>query len=292
LTFSGRTLTFREYSRVEHLYVVCVERLLDTFGYEWMLVGQPRLGIPLPGWLPGFRNGTRLGREHIFAVLRGMLRGVPVGCVFESADGLLRVTVGFDYYLMVEVPPDRRASVGQAVPPGLFVLAEQDPPVEAYVATLADGAFWSGLKEEAAATGECVWILEQWAHGCWGERWFLAAADHIDDVRAAVGPNSIIRAGFGVEFEVVEPGRYFDESTVASAGLSHLRAFAYPPGGSELFAWPLDSTAPERVTSHLMAQPAVGVFRPDRFFEGGLRFEAVVPDDNGLPTARWLGGLR
>ena len=280
--FRGERLTLHEYARVEGLHVTFVERLFDSLGGGPVRVREPRLGMPPPAWLGEFRNGTRMDRGTVTAVLRSMLRGLPMGCVLALPELSCAVRVGFDYCLFVEVPDDLVPTVQACLPDGLSVLREQ-PHVEEeeYVTALADDAFWAALKDGTREENRPLWILESWAYDDWGERWYLAGPAAIDDVRGRVYPNSVIRAAFDLEVEVVELSEYFDDTTAASTELLDVRAFPYPPEGWDLGARPLAGYRPLRGRA--------GLFRPEQFYRRGTGlFEAVAPDVDGRLTARWL----
>ncbi len=207
--------TFSDRAWLEELYLDFAGRLLDSVDGAVWRVAEPTVDIPLPRWLPEFRNGTELDRRAAGRILRGALRGTPLTATLEVPRAFLRVRVGSDHRLVVEVPESSRELVDRSVPDGLRVVGQDEPDAGDYCKEAADDAFWSMLKDASRAAHQPLWILEQWAYGRWGERWYLASAEDVDTVRGLAYPHSMIRAGFamdrsqragGATYEAVVPG--------------------------------------------------------------------------------------
>ncbi|GIM93652.1 hypothetical protein [Paractinoplanes toevensis] len=284
--FGGETLTLEEYARVEQLYVGFVLRLMDLCGTRALIVAEPRVASALPAWLPEFRNGTELGVTSIVPLLRGMLRGSGTGCVFEVPGGAVRVGVAFDFYLTVEVAEDLRQLVERALPAGLRILREQEPTCDELITRPADDDFWLALREWAAGSPSGIWILEQWAYGPWGERWYRARADQLHVVRRAMRANSAVRSGSDLDVEVLDLRSYFDEFAEMPVEPPEIRMFDHPARQAELFARPFSI---EAVQESIRKGPGtVGLFNPEKFFDAPSPLAAVVPNAAGSLTARWL----
>jgi hypothetical protein len=284
--FGGETLALKEYARVEQLYVSFVLQLMDLCGTRALIVAEPRVASALPAWLPEFRNGTELGVTSIVPILRGMLRGSGTGCVFEVPGVAVRLGVAFDFYLMVEVAEDLRQLVERALPAGLFILREQEPPSDELITRLANDDFWLALRERALESPSEIWILEQWAYGSWGERWYLARADQLRDVRLAMHANSAVRAGSDPDVEVVDLRSYFDGFAEMPAEPPEIRMFDHPARQAELFARPFSIEAVQETVRN--GPGTVGLFNPEKFFDAPSPIAAVMPNAAGSLTARWL----
>jgi hypothetical protein len=284
--FGGETLGFREYARVEQLCVYFVLQLMEGCGTRTLIVAEPRVGSVLPAWLPEFRNGTELGVASVVPVLRGMLRGSGTGCVFEVPGRAVRLGVAFDFYLTVEVAADLRPLVERALPAGLAIVREQEPSGDELITRPADDDFWLALRERATASPSGIWILEQWAYGPWGERWYRARADQLGVVRSAVHASSAVRAGHDLDVEVVDLGSHFDGIGEMPVEPPEIRMFDHPARQAELLARPFSIEAAQEAVR--TGPGTVGLFNPEKFFDSPSSLAAVVPDAAGSLTARWL----
>jgi hypothetical protein len=198
----------------------------------------------------------------------------------------VRLGVAFDFYLMVEVAEDLRQLVERALPAGLFILREQEPPSDELITRPANDDFWLALREQALESPSEIWILEQWAYGSWGERWYLARADQLRDVRLAMHANSAVRAGSDLDVEVVDLRSYFDGFAEMPAAPPEIRMFDHPARQAELFARPFSIEAVQETVRN--GPGTVGLFSPEKFFDAPSPIAAVMPNGAGSLTARWL----
>ncbi|WP_158697118.1 hypothetical protein [Streptomyces hokutonensis] len=276
-------MSLDEYARIEGLFIELFNRTLDGVGAETVVVAEPTLDGPAPAWIQKLRNGSGLTRKQAESILRGMLRGNRVGCVMEVKELPMRISVGFDFGLTVDLAEELLGFIEELLPTGLHVALAQEFPAVGLETRVADDKFWS--EAFSAFPSSKILIIEKFAYGRFGENWYWALPGDLSAVRGRIGENSLVMLVEFPDFESFVPGNYFDELTIESVNQLDVRYFRFSDNQHDLSVRPLLST-------EFSADPALWDARiwlvPANLDFAGEKHTAVLPDRDGRIQARWL----
>ncbi|MFC8715844.1 hypothetical protein [Kitasatospora sp. NPDC057198] len=234
--------SFGEWFAVEDAVLRFVEALRSAVGSRKIVVREPVLGVPLPEWLPDFRNGTVVSLEQAARLLRAALRGVRIGCVLSLlADGSVLVGVDFDGVLRVDVDERHGLVLPDLLSEELGVVDQRPcPPPTGLQERTLDEDFWRSVRELLPERPDGLLVIERWAYGDWGETWYLAATDTLDQVRRAVRENSLVIVQDLPDFEEIVLAQHFDGTSALALDDLDLRCLPAAHGdGPDLRIRPL-----------------------------------------------------
>ncbi|MFN0284113.1 MAG: hypothetical protein ACKVZ6_19365 [Kineosporiaceae bacterium] len=293
---SGDPLGLRRYMHAEDALVQCLMDLASAWGAEELRVRQPYLDRALPDWLPELHHDSRLAFADAAALLRRMLRGADgFGCRFALPGGDVVVGAGGDLCLLVEVTGGQEGCVRSVLQPELQVESVHDAVTD-WLDELADEAFWAAAAELTDRAGRRLWVLESWAHGVYGERWYRADPSSLALVQERVRPHSLLTVGLvDLPTEHMALDRFCDRRTVSCLDMLDLRIL---PADSADRIGLLDVVPVREATIAsgriALAQP-VTLFSPRKLFvaellePGEVVMQAVVPGADGASDALWPG---
>ncbi|WP_405685143.1 hypothetical protein OG204_12265 [Streptomyces sp. NBC_01387] len=284
--FNGRVLTAQEYYRTEDLYISAVKCLATATGTAEFTLRNIFLNAPAPPWLGDVYDGRVVDLRTAMLLIRGMLRDGWISCFLENA-GILRIGVETDFYLSAEIHPSTVGSLADIERMGLHTMRvdcwEEDEDV--LVSRPADVAFWAKVAAEARRTAAAAVVLERWAQGPFGCRWYLVEDGDVSAVAASMAPQSLVTAFFGVEIywatrtgltRSIPSSMHHDPSVVI---------FSPSDGNGALEAVVCGEGVAVPGEAELPPGDELGFFEwPD---EEGSLVVAVVPGEDGRIVARW-----
>lgn len=271
------------YVGVEALFIELFDRILDGVDAKFVAVAEPTLEESAPAWMQRLRNGSVLTVKQAESILRGMLRGSPVGCVMEAGDPLVRISVGFDFELTIDLDESILDFIEGLLPDGLHVALAQEFPDVNLELRVADDEFWS--EASSIFRPGKILVIERFAYGGLGESWYWALPGDLDIIREGIAENSLVTLVEFPIFESIIPRSYFDELTIESAGRLEMRYFRFVDNNHNLSVRPFSSAEfladPELWDSHIWLVPTFMDFK-------GEILTAVSPAREGESLARWL----
>ncbi|WP_327234756.1 polymorphic toxin-type HINT domain-containing protein [Streptomyces sp. NBC_01317] len=178
-------------------------------------------------------------------LLRENLRDGTNVAWLESGD-VLRIGVDTDFYLAVQIQESALGSLTEIEKMGLYPVrvpswAEEEE--EPTVSRPADGGYWTEVTARAAVDSTTpTLILERWAHGRCGHRWYLVEDGGLPLGAGSVRRQSLVTAFFGAEIRwaarsglagTYQTGVSYKPSGVVG-GVSYSAAGALPGGSYSL----------------------------------------------------------
>lgn len=278
-------LSLAKYDELEDLFVEFFQRIVSCVGAAQVVIGEPTIDGSHPVWESRLRNGAVFLIDEAVALLRGMLRGVPLSATLDLVDPQVRVSVGFDFELTVDCSSNLSASIERLVPDGLSVVLTQDQPSVGHHENVADDQFWEEAFALASGRDAEILVIERFAYGRLGERWFRSNRSQLADIRANISVGAQIVVTRFPSFEMFLPRRYFDESNIQAIDRLELRYFSSEVAGPDLLLRPLS-------TAEFVHQPALWdtslLLVPAGWTPDGSTITAVTPEDDGVVRARWI----
>jgi hypothetical protein len=279
--------SFADYFAAEDALLRLVESLHTALGSGEIRVIEPLLGVPLPDWLPEFRNGTVVSREQALRLLRSALRGVRIGCGLSLLkDGSALIATDFDGLLRVDLDERRCALLSELLPDTLEIVSEQPaPPAADSQQGIADDTFWQTLAALVPKHPDGLLVIERWAYGDYGETWHWATLGTLDLIRGTVREHSLLIVDELPVLEEIDLAERFDDTSIRALDDIDLRYLRPSQDSPDLGVAPLTSSA-------LAADPGAWN-RPVRVVSSSWTatplLAAVVPDrTTGAVAAHWL----
>lgn len=289
-SFHGRVLTVEEYRRTEDLYISAVESLADAVSADRFELRNVILNEPAPSWLGDVYDGKLVDLRTALLLVRSMLRNGLISCVLESRD-VLRIGVETDFYLSVEIQQDAVEHLTNVERLGLHAVQvacwaedDGDTPI---VSRPADSEFWAEVTESARAARSTM-VLERWARGSYGYRWYLVENGDPLPVTGWVRPQSLVTAFFDLKIRWVSRSGLI--RSVGSAMVEDLPVviFARSPSGGALETLTCGEGVALPSESELPVGGEFGFFVwPDEEASNSRLSQAVVPGHGGRIVARW-----
>lgn len=286
-SFNGRALTAEEYHRVEDVYVLAVESVANAVGVDRLELRNVILNQPAPSWLGHVYDGRVVDLKTALLLVRAMLRDGWISCSLESSD-ILRVGVVTDFYLSVEIQPSAIGSLASVERLGLYPVQvdcwseDGDVPL---VSRLADDWFWEEVAAGAAVARSAMVVLERWAEGFCGHRWFLVEDENLASVATSVRSQSLVTAFFSPRIRWASRSDIRRAVSSPVVDDSPVVIFARSAGGDALDALTCGEGIALPSEAELPAGDELGFFVwPD---EDAPLVRAVVPGEDGRTIARW-----
>ncbi|MCX4825652.1 hypothetical protein OG883_38560 [Streptomyces sp. NBC_01142] len=287
-SFNGRSLTAEEYHRVEDVYVSAVESVANAVGVDRLELRNVILNQPAPCWLGHIYDGRVVDLKTALLLVRAMLRDGWISCSLESSD-ILRVGVVTDFYLSVEIQPGAIGSLANVERLGLYPVQvdcwSEDCGDIPLVSRLADEGFWEEVAAGAAVARSAMVVLERWAEGSCGHRWFLVEDENLAAVARSVRSQSLVTAFFDPRIRRASRSHFRRAVSSSVVDDSPVVIFARSAGGDALdvLTWGEGDALPSE--AELPAGDELGFFVWPN--EDALFVRAVVPGEDGRIVARW-----
>jgi hypothetical protein len=270
--------------RMEELLIDFFRRIVSESGAVDLIAREPVLDGDLPSLGMHLRNGSRLSADQAASLLRGMLRGAPLGSAVELGGSSIRVSAGFDFQLTFDGSNQMCELIKSLVPDGLCVFLEQEFPEVEIQRAIAGEAFWDAVTN-LGDTYPSLLVIERFAYGKLGENWFRIRRGETDVIRRGVAPGSYIVAMKYPTFEEFAPRDYFDEISIQAVDRLAVRYFHADAATPNLSIRPLmfrDSLAQPGFWDRQIA------LVPEDWVPSEDAIVAVMPDRDGVVRARWL----
>lgn len=296
--FDGRILTAEEYQRTEDRYIAAVDILARAAGASHFTLRNVFLHSPPPAWLGEVYEGRIVDKTSALRMLRGHMSGDTPAARFESEK--MCMTMGFDFYMHVQIPERALASLDEIEDMGLFVLEgweqDDDEDEEKLVSRHADDAFWTEVAEGLAMRSSAqqqearTLVVERWADGNLGRRLWLVAADDLSSVAASVKRQALISAFVDPEIHATsrdEVAHAVEAVRRAQSDDDCAGVVVFPLAGDrELLTVTVGWDDPLPDDGGLPPGQEFGVFPWPA--ADAVCLEAVVPGGDGCVTARWV----
>lgn len=290
-TFQGHRLTAEEYYRTEDLYISFLSSLAVSTGVEAFELRDLILNEPVRPWLSPLFEGRVIGKETAFLLARRMLRNGLISCTFVL-DGFASISVGTDYYLVLDVPSLRDDLIEVAERLGLhatrFQFCVENDGETLFPNRPADGGFWQDVINHANVVGCPAVVQEWWAEGKYGQSWYLIDCwEAAQSAMAAVKSQSLLSAFFGVKVywsPRVDTIRFIESELPEDSAVV---VFSRPLGESRLESLTCLEGASLLNINHVPAGGELGFFSyPDDANLPEPPMRAVVPDETGTVCAQ------
>ncbi|MEV0039083.1 hypothetical protein [Streptomyces sp. NPDC050804] len=286
-SFNGCVLTAEEYQRAEDRYIAAANLLARAVGTDRFILRHVFLPQPAPSWLGEVYDGRTVGLETALRLLRENLRGGSPSVLLES--GQLQIAVETDFYLSARIPESAIGALVEIEKMGLYPIRvpwEQDE--EQPVSRPADDRFWAEVATRAASTeGRTrTLVLERWAHGDHGHRWYLVGEGGLPSVARSVRSQSLVTAFFDAEIRWAPRGEIARAVDLLRADNDDPCVVVFPLSGSgALRTLTCGEGTPLPGEAELPPGSEFGFFVWP--YEDVVFTQAVVPGEDGRIVAEW-----
>lgn len=231
-SLNGSILTATEYYEVEDSCLQAVRKMTELVGASCCTIRWLYLGEEPPLWAAALYEGCSIDVELALKYLRYILRFGMSSCVFEFSSSLI-VSVEFDYYLSTTsealvVDEALRGSALRSWDADFEAPAWKSPAVFQG----SEDLLWDVVASRRTQ-GETL-ILEKWAGGRYGRRWYLVGEGALAEICNSVRPGSALFPFFDVDIQWI-PGSNVEEFADSDVWEGRcLVAFSRPVSGSLL----------------------------------------------------------
>ncbi|WP_162794603.1 hypothetical protein [Nonomuraea lactucae] len=208
--FGEHRVALSDYLRVENAFLQAVHLFSSTSGADQLQVRRPEVAFFMPPWLPSVHDGKLLTMSEVDKVCKAVLRdlGVFVELAHERS---LQIKFGFDLTMHVATSVSADEVVAEIRSAGLHVreseysnyFGHDDWPV---IETPADNEFWRSVSNLTGhRDSDSLFILERWAHGRGGEKWYRTTRSSVHNITRYLSPRSLVTAFSDLDIFLVRP---------------------------------------------------------------------------------------
>ena len=273
---------------IDDSYAAAFDLLVDACAVRAFATQNAVLGAPEPSWLGRVYPGRRIETAVARRLFLDMLAGGGVLCVLVG-EPALRLETSWDGFVYADVPDDRRSVAGQLRRLGMTVDEDvpEEPDEAQSPAIPADESFWTEVRA-AVPEDRPALVLECWANGAFGERWFAAARPELGAVRAQLRPRSTVAVYPDVPIHRVSRGRLREEVVSMSRVLDGLVVFPADAGialaPSRTYSAGIEGVPDDELPPY---EELAFFFSPEEEPDDPAGPRAVVPDPDGVVRAPW-----